>query len=151
MCKIHFFFLPSGGKAYYHFPPACPFFFFFFLTAIQALRDQSPSWGRHSIWWDKLCFSFWIQNCSFAVSLNCCFKVLGDVPLITPTFIPHLLCYHPFIRPALFHYCFWANYSTLAELNCIYNSLGISEPEIIIRSNTSWISLWLVMCYVLMI
>lgn len=50
----------------------------------------------------------------FAASLNRCSKVLGDMPLITPTFTPHLLCYHPFIRSAFFHHCFWAHYSTFS-------------------------------------
>lgn len=76
---------------------------------------RSPS--KH-IFYPVACFPlaayFFCLSCSFAASLNCWSKVLRDMPLITPTFIPHLLCCHPFIRSALFHHCFWAHYSTFS-------------------------------------
>lgn len=33
-----------------------------FQPAVQAVRDQSLPWGRCSVWQNKLCCRFWIQN-----------------------------------------------------------------------------------------
>lgn len=56
MHKIQFFSCHQVGKLNILSPQL-------FQPTVQAVRDQSLPWGvPSSVWWNQLCFSFWIQN-----------------------------------------------------------------------------------------